>query len=694
MRRALAARSRRSRRCSASPPRPGPRRRLRARDGGRGPAAQQPAARRRRGHRLEASSASTSSASTRAGGRSRPARRAHASRAGFNAKDPDDRALRLGRARHAPSTWCARPGMRVMLTITGPGPLWARPSPASTTRAGCPSAAAYADFARAVATRYRTQVDRYLIWNEPNQQGWLQPQWQCDSAAATARRSRRTSTARWCAPPRPAIHAADPGSEVVMGELAPVGDPPISANTPIKPLIFMREMGCVDAAYRTVRTGRCKGFKAAAGRLLRLPPAPAAQRARQSQPGPRRGAVRRPLAAVQRARQAAREEAPAGQRQHPPDRVRLPDQPARQGGRHQPRAADDVPAAGRLRRLEDQARARAVLLPVGRRAGVNRGSGTKRYSGWQTGLRFNNGKPKPVLSTFPAPFVIERKGKAKSVRLWGQVRPDADRDDRRPDRGPRARRTSRTSRRSRPRRRHLDVRADDPDGRAYRYSLDAGRPRSTAPQPLRARASGQRRPRRRPRSRAAGGLRAVTPRATTPRRSTPRATRSRTARRACGWAAGARWARAPRRPTPARCARAPVCGPERVVEIGCGDGSLLLELARGVARRALRRLRALRRRRSRSPAVAASRAPAGSRPMTARASLPRTARTTSRCSRTCSSTCPTRRRCWRGGAGRRATCSSRCRSRTTAPPRGPPSAPRRRGSGTCTRSTAPTCARS
>jgi hypothetical protein len=57
---------------------------------------------------------------------------------------------------------------------------------------------------------------------------------------------------------------------------------------------------------------------------------------------------------------------------------------------------------------------------------VNRGSGTKRYSGWQTGLRFNNSKPKPVLSTFPAPFVIERKGKAKTVRLWGQVREDAD----------------------------------------------------------------------------------------------------------------------------------------------------------------------------------------------------------------------------------------------------------------------------
>ena len=56
---------------------------------------------------------------------------------------------------------------------------------------------------------------------------------------------------------------------------------------------------------------------------------------------------------------------------------------------------------------------------------VNRGSGTKRYSGWQTGLRFNSGKPKPVLSTMPAPFVIDVPHGRSSGLMWGQVRPDA-----------------------------------------------------------------------------------------------------------------------------------------------------------------------------------------------------------------------------------------------------------------------------
>ena len=55
----------------------------------------------------------------------------------------------------------------------------------------------------------------------------------------------------------------------------------------------------------------------------------------------------------------------------------------------------------------------------------NLGSGTRRYFGWQTGLRTNNGTPKPVLSTMPAPFVIDQAKGSRSGLLWGQVRVDA-----------------------------------------------------------------------------------------------------------------------------------------------------------------------------------------------------------------------------------------------------------------------------
>src|SRR4051794_16439478 len=53
-------------------------------------------------------------------------------------------------------------GLHVMFTVVGPH---VRPS---KTR--------FAAFAGAVAARYGADVDRYIIWNEPNLPSWLQPQ--------------------------------------------------------------------------------------------------------------------------------------------------------------------------------------------------------------------------------------------------------------------------------------------------------------------------------------------------------------------------------------------------------------------------------------------------------------------------------------------------------------------------------------
>jgi hypothetical protein len=40
------------------------------------------------------------------------------------------------------------------------------------------------------------------------------------------------------------------------------------------------------------------------------------------------------------------------------------------------------------------------------------------YAGWQSGLRYADGRAKPSLRTFPTPFVLD----APRGRLWGQVR--------------------------------------------------------------------------------------------------------------------------------------------------------------------------------------------------------------------------------------------------------------------------------
>jgi len=345
---------------------------------------------------------------------------------GFNAKDPDDDAYNWAALDGAVNMVRAT-GMRAMLTITGPGPLWASTEPRKRNPRWIPSASAYADFARAVATRYRSQVDRYLLWNEPNQQGWLQPQWQCDkrrrNCTAVAPHVYR-SLVRAAAP---VIHAVDPGSEVVMGELAPIGDPPISANTPVKPLIFMREMGCVDAKYKKVRSGRCKGFKAPQADSFGYHPHPRLNAPDKKNPDVDEAQfadLPRLFSALDRLRAAKRLRVSGnihltefGYQTNPPDKA-LGISLAKQT-KYLQQAAFTAWKTKRVRGLS--------FYQWDDEPTVNRGSGSKRYSGWQTGLRFNNGKPKPVLSTFPAPFVIERRGKAKSVGLWGQVRPDADR---------------------------------------------------------------------------------------------------------------------------------------------------------------------------------------------------------------------------------------------------------------------------
>jgi hypothetical protein len=343
---------------------------------------------------------------------------------GFNASNPKDPHYRWGNLDAAVAMVRAT-GMRVMLTITGPGPLWASTEPKRHNPRWKPSPKAYAAFARAVATRYKDQVDRYLLWNEPNQQGWLQPQWECNSKRRNCTPVAPHLYRALVRAAEPQVHQADPGSEVVMGELAPIGNSPISANTPIKPLVFMRELACVDAKYKPIHGGLCKGFKAAKSDSFGYHPHPLLNAPDKANPDhdeaqfadlSRLFTVLDKLRAKKRLRTSPNIHLTEfGYQTNPPDKaigISLGSQT-----KYLQQAAFVAWRAKRVRGLsfyqwDDE--------PV-----INRGSGTKRYSGWQTGLRFNDGKPKPVLSTFPAPFVIERKGKAKSVRLWGQVRPDA-----------------------------------------------------------------------------------------------------------------------------------------------------------------------------------------------------------------------------------------------------------------------------
>ena len=139
-----------------------------------------------------------------------------------------DRAIRNARRR----------GMKVQLTLSGPAPAWATPKKQLSKGHFKPKVRFFKQFVKAFARRYRRQVDRFSIWNEPNWYKWLAPH----------RRSpllyRRLYKAGY-----KAIKRQAPRAQVLLGELSPNAQPGIA----IAPLKFLRRMTCLDGRYRKKR---------------------------------------------------------------------------------------------------------------------------------------------------------------------------------------------------------------------------------------------------------------------------------------------------------------------------------------------------------------------------------------------------------------------------------------------------------
>lgn len=121
----------------------------------------------------------------------------------------------------------ARHGIRVQLTLTGPGPAWAM----ANHHLGVygPRADLYGQWARAAAKHFKRRVTRYAIWNEPNHVGWMQPN---DVSPALYR---DVYVAGYNA-----IKRVDRKAQVLIGELVPYG----RHKRALPPLEFLRDMSC------------------------------------------------------------------------------------------------------------------------------------------------------------------------------------------------------------------------------------------------------------------------------------------------------------------------------------------------------------------------------------------------------------------------------------------------------------------
>ncbi|HYF24922.1 MAG TPA: hypothetical protein VD931_04200 [Baekduia sp.] len=158
-------------------------------------------------------------------------------------------------------------GLELNLNLTGPAPDWATGTPdrADLDETYEPSAAEFAAFTRAAGTRYsgtysgpdgRTlpRIDYWSIWNEPNQAGWLTPQWVPDPRGkgmveAAPRIYRELADEALLA-----LRATGHGDDTILiGETAPKGLRVRGVARSMAPGRFIRRLFCLDDRGRTLK---------------------------------------------------------------------------------------------------------------------------------------------------------------------------------------------------------------------------------------------------------------------------------------------------------------------------------------------------------------------------------------------------------------------------------------------------------
>ncbi|MBW3607597.1 MAG: hypothetical protein KY463_04465 [Actinobacteria bacterium] len=152
-------------------------------------------------------------------------------------------------------------GMRVYFTITGPGPSYAHKIAPKNQRPNAgtyrPYPTRYRSFVEAVGKRYSgtyrdenalrkalPRVSMWSLWNEPNQAGWLSPQWekvdgQVVPVAPMLYRELHQAGVQ-------GLERSGHGSDtILLGETAPMGSDQRGARNGLRPVPFLREMVCL-----------------------------------------------------------------------------------------------------------------------------------------------------------------------------------------------------------------------------------------------------------------------------------------------------------------------------------------------------------------------------------------------------------------------------------------------------------------
>jgi hypothetical protein len=287
----------------------------------------------------------------------------------------------------------------VLMTVSGPVPKWA--TKAKLDNLTRPSAPAFAAFMTAVGRKYGDQVNLWSIWNEPNQPQFLRPQY--------ARGGKATSPliyrSLFLAGQRGLRKAGQGNDTILMGETSPRGTPRV-----VPPLTFLRGVLCLNSKYK--RVGKCAPLSAGGyahhayttrqGPTFKPPPNDVTI-----------GVLSRLTTALDRAQKAGALTS------------RLPIHLTEFGIQSTP---DTISGVSLAKQVEYRAISEKIAYDNPRVASFSQyllrdsdPTGPKQYGGFESGLRFADGKPKPSLPAFRLPLAVQRHGSKANV--WGLVRP-------------------------------------------------------------------------------------------------------------------------------------------------------------------------------------------------------------------------------------------------------------------------------
>ena len=313
-------------------------------------------------------------------------------------------------------------GLRPLLTLSSPAPDWAAGT-VGQFHSLRPDAAAFGRFVAAVGRRYDGQghprVNLWALWNEPNHPEFLMPQ-RTRAGQLVAPSLLRELLRAGGAALTSTGHARD---TILVGEWLPVGSDGACSSCTQKPLIFARELLCLDDHDRPLRGRAARRHPGCGGRFAPLPgtawsvhpytraglpPEAPALSANDIAPTGL-GRLRTMLAAAARAgRVRARMslwETEDGVQTNPPDRrvgVSLDAQ------------ARDI----------DESEWLAWRLPYVASVAQYALRDDAELTGFQSGLLFADGRPKPSLAAYRLPLVVVRRSRRSTrVELWMRVPP-------------------------------------------------------------------------------------------------------------------------------------------------------------------------------------------------------------------------------------------------------------------------------